>query len=516
VSQADPPTTPAPLVARLHRVGRAPRRADGTIDVDACADALGPADLLESAAGDGWSYVVPHGPQVVVDDGRSTRLSGPQGSVDLGTDPFDAVDRLCVQARLRPSDEPAWSGPELTAAERPPFLGGLIGAFAYDLGRRIERIAPATVVDRPQPELFLRIADLVLAVAPGGQRAWFVTRPVPTPLVPVPDRSGLAARLADAQTHIEATPTTAVGSPDRRATPTPQTVSTSLPRERYLTAVGRILDQIAAGEVFQVNLTQRLTARWPGDTLSLYRALRQVSQAAYGAALPAIGVASVSPESFLEVHGSRVVTRPIKGTRPRAADATLDAALADDLATSTKDRAENVMVVDMERNDLGRVCRPGTVRVPHLTEVEGHPTVWHLVSTVTGELRDGIGYGELLRATFPCGSITGAPKVSAMQRIEDLEGVRRGWYCGAIGFLGPGRAALSVAIRTATLGPDGRVDYGAGGGIVADSDPEAELAESLDKAVAFLTAVAATHVDGPDPADGTAAAGGSTAGTWGR
>jgi para-aminobenzoate synthetase component I len=513
VSRREPAATPAPLVARLHRVVRAPRRPDGTIDVDACVDALAPADLLESAAGDGWSYVVPHGPQTVVDDGRTTRLTGPEGCVELGHDPFDALDRLCVQAGLQPGDEPVWSGPELTLAERPPFLGGLLGAFAYDLGHRIERIAPAASDDRTQAHLFLRVADLVLAVAPDGQRAWFVTRPVPTPLIPEPDRAALAARLADAQARVQAAPAAASRGRDPSAMPAPQAVTTSLPRTRYLAAVRRILEHIAAGDVFQVNLTQRLTARWPGDTLSLYRALRRVSQAAYGAALPAIGVASVSPESFLEVDGLRVVTRPIKGTRPRAADATLDAALADDLATSTKDRAENVMVVDMERNDLGRVCRPGTVRVPHLTEVEGHPTVWHLVSTVTGELREGLGYGDLLRATFPCGSITGAPKVSAMELIERLEGVRRGWYCGAIGFLGPGRAALSVAIRTATLGPDGSVDYGAGGGIVADSDPEAELAESLDKAVAFLRAVAATHVDRAALGGGRAPERGSTART---
>jgi para-aminobenzoate synthetase component I len=187
--------------------------------------------------------------------------------------------------------------------------------------------------------------------------------------------------------------------------------------------------------------------------------------------------------------------RPIKGTRPRDADPDLDAAHADDLATSAKDRAENVMVVDLERNDLGRVCVPGSVRVPRLCVVEAHPTVWHLVSDVVGRLREGLGYGQLLRATFPCGSITGAPKVRAMEIIETLEPVRRGWYCGAVGFLAPGAASLSVAIRTATLHADGTVDHGAGGGIVADSDPAAEHAESLDKAAAFLRAVAGHLAD---------------------
>ncbi|MEX2504012.1 MAG: anthranilate synthase component I family protein, partial [Egicoccus sp.] len=269
----------------------------------------------------------------------------------------------------------------------------------------------------------------------------------------------------------------------------PPALRTSLDHDRHLARVADVLERIAAGDVFQVNLTQRLTSHWEHDAAALYRALRRESPATFGAVLPAIGVASVSPETFLAVAGRQVTTRPIKGTRPRHPAPDLDAALADDLSTSAKDRAENVMVVDLERNDLGRVCRSGSVRVPELAAVEAHPTVWHLVSTVTGELRPEVGYGELLRATFPCGSITGAPKIAAMQIIERLETVRRGWYCGAVGFLSPGAASLSVAIRTATLQADGTVDYGAGGGIVADSDPADERRESFDKAAAFLRAV---------------------------
>ncbi|MEX0705689.1 MAG: anthranilate synthase component I family protein, partial [Nitriliruptoraceae bacterium] len=260
----------------------------------------------------------------------------------------------------------------------------------------------------------------------------------------------------------------------------------------YLDAVMRTLEHIAAGDVFQVNLTQRLTAPWAGDVVDLYRALVTESPAPLGACLPTLGIASISPETFLHVAEGQVETRPIKGTRPRVNDPHLDAALADDLATSPKDRAENVMVVDMERNDLGRVCRPGTVQVPQLCTVEAHPTVWHLVSSVSGELADGVGYGALLRATYPCGSITGAPKVAAMRLIDTIEPVTRGWYCGAIGYLSDGHASLSVAIRTATLRDDGTADYGAGGGVVADSDPAAEYAEMLDKAAAFLRAVSAT------------------------
>jgi anthranilate/para-aminobenzoate synthase component I len=194
-----------------------------------------------------------------------------------------------------------------------------------------------------------------------------------------------------------------------------------------------------------------------------------------------------------------VTTDPIKGTRPRSDDAELDAALADDLVTSIKDRAENVMVVDLERNDLGRVCLPGSVHVPSLLELRALPTVWHLVSRVRGTLRPETTYADLLAAAFPSGSVTGAPRLAAMQAIRALEPAPRGWYCGAVGWLGRGSAALSVAIRTATL-RDGVAVYGAGGGIVADSHPDDEVAESLDKAVAFLTAVGATHTSPDSPA----------------
>jgi anthranilate/para-aminobenzoate synthase component I len=220
--------------------------------------------------------------------------------------------------------------------------------------------------------------------------------------------------------------------------------------------------------------------------------MRAASPASHAALLPGAGLASISPERFLDVSAGLVTTDPIKGTRPRSDDPELDAALADDLLTSTKDRAENVMVVDLERNDLGRVCVPGSVHVPMLLELRALPTVWHLVSRVRGTLRPGTTYADLLAATFPSGSVTGAPRLAAMQAIRTLEPAPRGWYCGAVGWLGRGSAALSVAIRTATL-REGIAVYGAGGGIVADSRPDDEVAESLDKAVAFLTAVGATH-----------------------
>ncbi len=455
-----------------------PRRDDGSVDLDVLCSILSPCDLLETAAGAGWSYVVPHdGPRVVDDGRRSWLLDDRSDPVDLGWDPFAAIDHVAHQLAI---------GPDVAVDPAlPPFPGGLLGSLSYDLARRVERLPVHAAADRDQAHVSLRVAGTVVAVPPDRDRATVVAW-TPAPATRPPSR-----RVRDVLDRVAA-------GPRRRATATtstsPQVIETSLTREAYLNAVETAQAAIAAGDAFQVNVTQRLTARFEGDVHRLYRALRTASPAAFGAALPDTGIASISPETFLQVGGDRVVTRPIKGTRPRSDDARVDAALADDLVASAKDRAENVMIVDLQRNDLGRVCRTGTVRVEELTALEAHPTVWHLTSTVAGRLQPGTGYGGLLRSTLPCGSITGAPKVAAMELIERLEPVRRGWYCGAIGFLGPGAAHLSVAIRTATRQADGRVDYGAGGGVVADSDPAEEHAESLDKATAFLRAVQGTRI----------------------
>lgn len=507
-------TSPPP--AECVGVAHVPQ-VDGRIDLDACLDALAPALLLESGD-DGWSYVVPATGPVVRDDGHETVLSHGGHRRRLGTDPFAALDAVAAAVGLHPT-----AGRRTCDERLPSFTGGLVGAFAYDLGRRVERVAGRARRDRRHPDLQLWLASHVLAVSPARADAILVGRPFALDALlaatgaaagpgwhePVgAGRHEQAERDWHEQAHtlLARLEVAARGrSPAVHRAPQRQPVTTTLPVDDYLAAVERVLAAIAAGDVFQVNLTQRLTARWEGDTTTLYRALRRESRAAFGACVPALGIASVSPEQFLMVSGGTATTRPIKGTRPRAADPALDAALADDLATSVKDRAENVMVVDLERNDLGRVCVPGSVRVPELAEVEAHPTVWHLVSTVTGRLGPEVGYGRLLRAVFPCGSITGAPKVAAMGLIDTLEPVTRGWYCGAIGFLSVGAASLSVAIRTATRQPGGTVEYGAGGGIVADSDPQQELAECLDKAVPFLRAVAATGI-GAGPG-GAAAAG---------
>jgi para-aminobenzoate synthetase component 1 len=469
----------ARVVAR--ELEAAPRR-DGIVDIDRLLAALGPSDLLESADRSGWSSIVPHdlSPAMLVDDGVASQLRLRDGrTVDLGPDPLAALDAVAARLGLDPSATP---DPELSM----PFRGGLIGAIAYELG---DRILPR-IEHRPrahgQPDLMLRVAGTVVAVSRERDRAFVVVD------------EGIQGRGADdvhrdieqrcrayaRDPHAEVDGATGAGSFS--------IVTTSLPHDRHVDAVRETLAIIGRGDAYQVNVAQQLDAPYAGDLSALYRRMRAASPASHAALLPEAGLASISPERFLEVTAGVVMTDPIKGTRRRADDPELDAALADDLVTSVKDRAENVMVVDLERNDLGRVCVTGSVEVPQLLELKALPTVWHLVSRVRGTLREGTTYGELLRATFPSGSVTGAPRIAAMRAIRTLEPTPRGWYCGAVGWLGRGSAALSVAIRTATL-RDGRAVYGAGGGIVADSDPNDEVAETLDKAVAFLSAVGATR-----------------------
>ncbi len=274
-------------------------------------------------------------------------------------------------------------------------------------------------------------------------------------------------------------------------------------RAEFLAAVERAQRYIRAGDIYQVNLSQRLTVAWPPATPArgdarptaagweLFQKLSAVSPAPFSAYLDCgdFSLASSSPEQFLRLSGSHIVTRPIKGTRPRDADPTRDAQLADELQSSAKELAELVMITDLLRNDLGRVCEYGTVRVPELAKLEKFAQVQHLVSTVEGRLRADVTHFAAFAACFPGGSITGAPKFRAMEIIDELEPVARGPYCGAIGYLGFNRESqLNIAIRTAVC-QDGQAHFNVGAGIVADSDPAAEYEETLVKAGGFLAAL---------------------------
>lgn len=262
--------------------------------------------------------------------------------------------------------------------------------------------------------------------------------------------------------------------------------------QSYCRAVTRAREYIAAGDIFEVNLSQRLQTQLTVEPWELYRRLRQVNPAPFAAYLPLREgtIASASPERFLRVSQGQVETRPIKGTRPRGRTPAEDAALRQELWNSAKDRAELVMIIDLERNDLGRVCQVGSVRVPELFALEEYATVFHLVSTVTGTLQPGRDMVDLWRATFPGGSITGAPKVRSMEIIEELEPVRRSVYTGAIGYLGfDGEADWNIVIRTFLLA-GGQAYFQVGGAVTADSEPEREYQETLDKARGLIQALA--------------------------
>jgi para-aminobenzoate synthetase component 1 len=355
-----------------------------------------------------------------------------------------------------------------------PFAGGAIGYFGYDLGRRFEGIRPLAARDIDVPELAIGIYDWAVVVDHQERRAWLAAQ----------DRALESAR--DWERVIEGVNARAPRSrqPFRVVSP----IRASFDRAGYARAFARVQDHIRDGDCYQINLTQRFEARAQGDSWQAYERLRRTNPAPYSAYLdlPFAQVLCSSPERFLTLRGDHVETKPIKGTRPRAADAARDAALAADLAESAKDRAENVMIVDLLRNDLGKCCVAGSVRAEPLFAIESFASVHHLVSTVTGQLAPGQRAVDLIRACFPGGSITGAPKHRAMQIIEALEPQRRSVYCGCIGYLGfDGGMDLNIAIRTLLSTPE-RIYAWAGGGIVADSAVESEYQESLDKAAALL------------------------------
>jgi para-aminobenzoate synthetase component I len=356
-----------------------------------------------------------------------------------------------------------------------PFRGGAIGYFAYDLGRRFERLPSIAAADIEVPEMAVGLFDWAVVVDHEERRCWLVGE-------------GRDARTFDEWDRLIEIlrPTDVV---PRAPFEVVSSVTSSFNRDGYAAAFNRIKDHIRRGDCYQVNLTQRFEARVQGDPWHAYLKLRGLNPAPFSAFLATSdsSVLCSSPERFLRVRGRSVESKPIKGTRRRSSDPERDAALAAELRASEKDRAENVMIVDLLRNDLGKSCAPGSVHVSKLFDVESFANVHHLVSTIEGRLADGKHPLDLVRGAFPGGSITGAPKLRAMQIIEALEPQRRSVYCGAIGYVGyDGGMDLNIAIRTLVQHGD-RVYAWAGGGVVADSEVESEYQESLTKAEAMLT-----------------------------
>ncbi len=389
----------------------------------------------------------------------------------------------------------------------PPFQGGAAGYIGYDWGRVLERLPSPRYEDLDVPDVVLGLYDWTLAWDHAAKRAWLIStgggagRGLPEQRAADRLRQvkrWLAAGPADADPPVADTVPSPLASPETypvlgSETATRHAVRSTFSRPQYLDAVARVREYILAGDIFQANLSQRFQATLNESAAHLYARLRRVNPAAFAAYLDLGGVQilSASPERFLRVEAATrmVETRPIKGTSPRGTGPMHDAALGQALIESEKDRAENLMIVDLLRNDLSRVCKPGTVRAPELFALEHHPTVHHLVSTVVGELEEGRDAVDLLHAAFPGGSITGAPKVRAMEIIAELEPTRRAVYCGSIGYLGlDGALDTSIVIRTYLI-RRGTVFFQAGGGIVADSEPAAEYQETLDKARGLMDAL---------------------------
>jgi para-aminobenzoate synthetase component 1 len=390
--------------------------------------------------------------------------------------PFDVLGELLGKFKIESGELPV------------PFAGGAVGYLSYDLCHFIERLPHKAVDDLNLPECYLGFYDAIAAFDHQENKTYIVSTGFPE-LEEEKRRRRAEARLTELRNMILLSP------PPRNnkenTTSKGITLKANFSHEGYLAAVARAREYICAGDIFEVNLSQRFDVALTLPPYELYKRLRQINPAPFASYFNFAGVSIVgaSPERFLKVRGDLVETRPIKGTKPRGKTPEEDKKLAAALLASKKDRAENIMIVDLERNDLGRVCRYGTVKVTELAILETFPTVFHLTSTVTGQLNQGKGCIELLKATFPGGSITGAPKVRAMEIIDELEPTRRSVYTGSMGYLGfNGNMDLNIVIRTFIV-KDNRAYFQVGGAIVYDSEPEAEYIETLDKGKALMQAL---------------------------
>jgi para-aminobenzoate synthetase component 1 len=449
-------------------------------------------DSAQAAGGLGRYSFLGCEPRIVVEArGRRVRIASGQGTETRTGEPL-AILRDVLGPRQAP------------ASELLPFTTGAVGGISYEAGAALEGIADERPDGLGLPDLHFGVYDGGIAFDHQAGRVYLTAHAGPEGT-----DDAILTRLEMMLQSVLACPVVGGLPPPRGSDPggkvTPGYSSAREPKKPshgpapqwakpdYLAAVQRIKDYIAAGDIYQANLTQRFDAVPGLGAPELYLRLRGLSPAPFacyydGGAWQAVGC---SPERFLSLRGGRLETRPIKGTRPRGATPEEDRRLRAELLASAKDRAELLMIVDLERNDLGRICEYGSVRVDEDCRLEEHPTVFHLVGTVSGRPRAGVDVFDCLRAALPGGSITGAPKVRAMQIIRELEPVRRGFYTGAFGYLGgDGGGDFNIAIRT-ILCTGGRASYHVGGGIVWDSDPEAEYDEALAKGRALHAALSA-------------------------
>src|ERR687890_1088155 len=489
------------FVATRRRVVPVTRRllADGETPVGVYTKlAGGPGTfLLESAEqGAAWSRYsfvgVRSAATLVERDGRAAWLGQPPEGVPVDGDPVAAL-RETVAALAAPTD-PA-------GADLPPLTGGMVGYLSYDLVRRFERLPATAVDDVPLPELGMMLATDLVVLDHFDGSAILVANAV---LAQDADEASTRAAYHQAVGRLDAM-TTALSRPTPpmissvERVPPGDVVSRTPPGD-FQKSVELAKEAIRAGECFQIVVGQRFERATDADPLDVYRVLRATNPSPYMYLLrfDDFDIVGSSPEAHLKVSAEeggvrRALLHPIAGTRWRGATPEQDNALAAELLADPKERAEHVMLVDLGRNDLGRVCRPGTVEVPDFARIERYSHVMHIVSTVVGELRDDRTAFDALAATFPAGTLSGAPKVRAMEIIEELEPTRRGLYGGTVGYFGfAGDMDMAIAIRTALM--QGGVAYvGAGAGIVADSDPASEERETRNKAAAVLAAIAAAE-----------------------
>jgi para-aminobenzoate synthetase component 1 len=405
-----------------------------------------------------------------------TLVRGQEYEVQRGN-PFDTIGKLLELYKLD------------YCPATVPFVGGAVGYFSYDLCHFVEHLPSTAIDDLKLPECYFAFYDAIFAFDHLDVKVYLVATGFP--------EIEEGQRLKRARMRIEEMknwlyPVYPVIAVSRSPAQNEEiTLKSNFTPEEYIKAVNRVREYIAAGDVFQVNLSQRFQADLEIPPYELYKRLKRVNPAPFASYInfPGVTIVSASPERFLKVQGNLVETRPIKGTRPRGRDPVEDHRLAQELTHSIKDRAENVMIVDLERNDLGRVCRYGTIKVTELAILETFPTVFHLTSTIVGRLHRGKSDIDLLKATFPGGSITGAPKVRAMEIIDELEPTKRSVYTGSIGYLSfNGDLDINIVIRTFII-KEGRAYFQVGGGIIYDSDSEAEYMETLDKAKALVQAL---------------------------
>jgi len=456
----------------------------------------GSADSHHSFAGaDPYLVARAFGDRVVLDCRRGVRPNWASGRTLWQGNPLEILRSLLPQLPAR--EALAWC----------PFVGGAVGYFGYEFGSQVEAVDFHGEDDLGLPDCTFLFVDRVVVLDPveGTTTAFGLGfgRTNAEAVGQADERVREAALWLDPRKS----------SAKRRAhVPVPGVVTgeVSLPEGlrgdfdegTYAKAVSRVLEEIAAGNVYQADLTHRMDLASHEDPWQLYLRLRRVNPSPFGAflELPEVSILSSSPERFLRVNtAGRIESSPIKGTRRRGEDAAEDARLASELVASEKDRAENLMIVDLVRNDLGRVCEVGTIEVSSLMRLEAFASVFQLVSTVCGRLRPECDAFDAVAAAFPPGSMTGAPKIAAMRLLDALETVRRGVYSGALGYLDVrGGLDLSVVIRT-LLVREGRAYLHVGGGVVADSDPRGEYRETLDKARALLATMASREPDAPPP-----------------